>query len=143
MGTKLFGLLFIIIGLGSLVLSIKLYRDTSHFVKTALPTQGTVIENTRQGAPGTRIRYTPKVRFIVSGSSYEFVSLVGSNPASYTIGQPVSVLYTPGTPSNARINRFKDLWFGPLISLIIGLLFPVAGLLAFTKSSSITIHIKG
>lgn len=62
-----------------------------------------------------------------SGQRVEFQSSSGSNPASYSVGKIVSVLYRAGEPQSARINGFFSLWGAALIVGILGGVFSLVG----------------
>ena len=53
----------------------------------------------------------------------------GSNPASYEIGDEVTVLYEPEYPLDARIKSFESsalMWVLPAITGILGIAFLIA-----------------
>ena len=53
---------------------------------------------------------------------------ISSNPPSFQVGQEIDVLYEPGNPNNARINKWMDLYFVPVLLGGLGLVFGVAGI---------------
>ncbi len=74
--------------------------------------------------------YYPVVEYVSSDGKRHTVQLSeGSNPASYEIGDEVTVLYEPEHPLDARIKSFDSsalMWVLPVITGILGLAFLVA-----------------
>ena len=64
-----------------------------------------LIKSTSKGK--TSITYKPKVRFVTKkGQTVFFTANHSSNPPSYDLGEPVSVLYSPENPRWAIIKNF-------------------------------------
>lgn len=74
--------------------------------------------------------YYPVVEFRSSdGRSHSVELTEGSSPASYEVGEDVTVLYDPDHPLDARIKSFSSsllLWILPGITGILGISFLVA-----------------
>jgi hypothetical protein len=65
------------------------------------------------------ITYAPVFTFTADdGSAYTVSSNVSSNPPVFEPGQQVKVLYEKGSPTNAKIASFGQLW---MFSLIFGI----------------------
>lgn len=98
------------------------------FASSAHSTEGKVI-----GLSETRDHdgssYRPVVAYQVDGKTYEFTSSTGSNPASYSIGEKVQVLYAPAEPGKGRLDSLSENWLAPLIFLVIGGGLTIAGIL--------------
>ncbi len=97
--------------------AIYLYLDTSFFLKTAVKTNGRVIEIVRH--PHKNI-YTPKYRFSdEKGVTYTDVHNTYSRPPVYDMGEPVEVLYHPQFPQKSVIDdgSVHDYFFHALIFL--------------------------
>jgi hypothetical protein len=125
--TFLFGI-FLLIGLGLLGGAGYLVLDTRSDIARADTAGGTVIDliGERDSDGGTV--YYPHVRYVTrSGETVEFTASVGSSPPAFDVGEPVSVLYDPAAPQEARIDTFFQLWFGSLILGGTGLVFIVIG----------------
>jgi hypothetical protein len=45
--------------------------------------------------------------------------------ADFSIGQSVAVLYSPASPTEARLNQFDELWLGPSISALFGVILGI------------------
>lgn len=125
--TFLFGI-FLLIGLGLLGGAAYLVLDTRADIARAETAAGTVIDLIgRRDSDGDTIYY-PHVRYVTrSGETVEFTASVGSSPPAFDVGEPVSVLYDPAAPTEARIDSFFQLWFGAVILGGIGLVFIVIG----------------
>jgi hypothetical protein len=61
----------------------------------------------------------------------DFVSDVGSRPASYRVNDSVQVFYDPENPTKASINSFGSLWVLPLIFSGLGTVFFSIGIVPF------------
>ena len=74
--------------------------------------------------------YYPVVEYVSSDGKRHTVQLSeGSNPASYEVGDEVTVLYEPEHPMDARIKSFDSsalMWVLPGITGILGIAFLVA-----------------
>lgn len=72
--------------------------------------------------------YAPLVEYrAADGQTYTFVSSTSSNPPRYNPGEEVPVLYDPGDPYHARIDRWMETWFLPLLFGFVGLVFTGVG----------------
>jgi hypothetical protein len=119
-------LIFLFIGTGLLVGAYFLYQSTASFIEGAEEAPGTVINLSRSGSDEPT--YYPEVEFKTrEGQEVVFFSSTGSNPASYSVGEKVVVLYEPENPTNAEIKSFFSLWAGALIVGGIGVVFFLVG----------------
>jgi hypothetical protein len=120
--------IFLVIGLGLLAGSYFTFRHTRRFLQTAVPAPGVVVENIykesgtinqRQGrllSRGPSGSYYPHIRFrTTDGHEIGFVSGTGSSPPSYSVNQPVTVLYDPLQPDKAFLNSFGSLWGAAIV----------------------------
>jgi hypothetical protein len=97
------------------------YRTTRDFVRTAQQSTGVVVRMLRNGDA-----FYPRVRFSdAAGRFHEFNSKKIRSPPGYTAGEQVQVLYLPDAPETARIGRFSELWFAPVIFGAIGVALAV------------------
>lgn len=129
---------FTIVGFAMLAGALFAYNNTSSFLKEAVMTDGTVIELLASRSDNS-ITYRPVVQFLSEqGQLIEFVSSTGSNPASYSQGEQVKVLYLPMQPSDAKINGFFSLWGVAIILAGIGAVFFLtgAGIIVFVRLKS-------
>jgi hypothetical protein len=63
----------------------------------------------------------------VRGQTYEVRGTVGANPPAFRVGQTVTVYYDPQHPQTALIDTGKDLWLFPLVAIVMGTMFGLAG----------------
>ncbi|WP_419901204.1 DUF3592 domain-containing protein [Kiloniella sp.] len=123
------------IGLVLLVFALIWAYFTSEFIDSAQHATGKVtelvLERSSSGSSttsNTSYVYRPRVQFTSdSGEIIEFISSVGSNPASFAEGEIIEVLYDTEVPHNAQINSFFSLWFGPLLTGFLGVAFSLIG----------------
>lgn len=115
---KLVGVIFALVGAGLLVGSFFSFSSTKSFVASAASATGTVIENRYEQSSSTSSSrsssgsYYPFIKFSTeAGQEITFRGNVGSNPASFTVGEQVSIYYDPARPEEARLNTFFQLWF--------------------------------
>lgn len=136
-------------GLGLSACGVVLLLQRRAIIARSRLAEGTVVELQRWRAEGEYVRtrteegsrvqpkylYRPVVQFTTNrGRRVRFVAGVAMRPAPYQIGMRVPVLYEPGNPQQARINRFIDLWFYVLLLIGFGVFFVVMGLLGYTLS---------
>ncbi|KAF3888029.1 MULTISPECIES: DUF3592 domain-containing protein [Nostocales] len=97
------------------------------FVKKAISTQGTVINNLHDSTKSSN-SYYPLVKFTArTGETVVFESKVGSSSPKYTKGDRVEILYQPQKPNAAMINTWIHLWFFPIIFSTTGSLSVLIG----------------
>jgi len=118
---------FTVIGAGMLFGAYALYSSTSSFVDRAVETEGVVVDLILSRSSDSRAYYPVVVFQDSNGREVEFQSNSGSNPASYSRGERISVLYETSAPESARINGFFSLWGGAIIVGGLGLVFGLIG----------------
>lgn len=119
--------LFTLVGLAMLAGAFFIYSSTSIFLKHAETAEGIVVE-LLVSRTSDSITYRPLVEFIAqNGLVIEFAPTTGSNPARYSEGEQVEVLYLTERPSDAKINDFFSLWGVALILAAMGAVFFLAG----------------
>lgn len=59
--------------------------------------------------------YSPVIEFDANGQTYSFEGDNASYPPDYAVGEEVSVLYHPGNPNTAQINKWTERWLFPII----------------------------
>lgn len=117
----------LLIGVGMLSGAYATYSGTSSFVDRAVETDGTIVELILSRSSDSRAYYPVVVFQDASGREVEFQSNASSNPASYSLGTTVPVLYEPSAAEGARINSFFSLWGAAIIIGALGLVFTVVG----------------
>ena len=122
-------LIFVLVGLALIAGGIwMLYQrsDTSLLGERA---EGTVVRLIEKAEPGETPVIYPFFKFKAeNGKTYTVKGGVGSNPAAYTVGEKLSVVYDPDRPQDAHIDSFTELWLAPLVLLLMGFIFVLAGL---------------
>ena len=124
-----FALVFLGLGVLMLLGAALLWNNTRSFIARAQEATGTVVElrEVRDNDGGSST-WKPVVRFTAgSGRDITFAASFSSNPASYDVGESVTVLYLPSEPDQARIRGFGSLWLGATIVGGIGLVFALVG----------------
>ena len=120
--------LFGLVGIGMLVGGIFFFISTKQFVRTALRTQGTVVDLILRKNEDGRYTYAPKVTFTANnGDQYTFVSGASANPPAFDRGEIIEVLYLAENPQGAKINTLSTLYSLPLIMGGMGLVFSLIG----------------
>lgn len=121
---------FSILGFGMLALAVAIYQSDSEFVANAKSAVGVVTGFETHTSDG-KVYYQPVIQFTAEGEEHRFVSSVGSGAKAFQKGESVNLLYTPGAPEEAKIDRFFHLWGGALIVAIFGVFFFSIGALMF------------
>lgn len=126
---RLIGAIFFLIGLGFLIGSGIAFLSTKSFIRTAIETEGVVIEleyrESRDSDGSISRAYYPVVEFTPEGAGerIRFTSNTGSNPPAYREGDPIAVLYQPNNYYKVRIKSFFGLWGLSVIFLFMGAVF--------------------
>ena len=128
--------LFTIVGLGLLIGAFFIYKNNVAFIESAIETDGTVVELVRvRSSDSSSYYYKPVVNFKTeNGELTEFISSTGSNPASYSKGEQVKILYLATDPQSAKIKGFFSIWGAAIILGGIGCVFFLVGLTMFLTS---------
>lgn len=133
------GILFFGVGIVlSLYLLVPMARETIRINTVGVHTEGHIVSfetrvQTTNSTTGSRRKQSvavdhPQVSFTDSTRrEYTFTSGSGSSNSSYTIGDPVPVLYDPQNPHIARMNTFLDMWAGVLMISVLSLAFLLVG----------------
>lgn len=83
--------------------------------------------------------YYPVVEFNLPDGSPQHVQLSeGSWPPSYSVGEPVTILYDPGHPQDARIQSLSStllMWIVPGVTGFVGVAFLIAMVVVFKMQS--------
>ena len=139
---------FAVIGTGLSIGALFLYRSSSEYLERALRAEGEVVDLhlSRGSSSDDGPTYRPVVRFSMDdGAPREFTSSTGSNPASYSVGERVEVLYFEDSPQDAKINSFSDLWLGTLILGGLGATFFLIGggmILATMRATRLATYLR-
>lgn len=134
----LFAGIFVILGTVLLVWGIYRYSDLSNFLNVCKSTKGNIIEfiDLNKNRASERAFVLPKIKYVAPNEKeHEFLAGI-SIWDDYKIGTEVTVLYNPNKFSDAKIDTFADLYFIPILLLIIGFFF------VFVPIFTIYRHIK-
>lgn len=116
-----------------ILMSVYIFKNNIDFTQKAQISQGKVIM-VAVDKSGKSATYKPVVEFYDhKDNRIELVSLEGSNPPKYTVGDKVEILFNPEDPIDAKINSFSSIWGGVLIMAIIGIVFFVIGCISISK----------
>jgi len=125
----LLSIIFFLIGIGMLIGGIFAYRSNQQFLQSSLKSTGTVTGLDLKHSSDSS-SYYPVVQFrTLENQVINFKSSVGSNPASYQVGETVEVNYNPTNPNSAKINDFTSNWLTVLILGLMGSVFSFLGLI--------------
>lgn len=123
MSLRWFWGIFALIGLPFMLIGIWFGYDLYQFSKTALRTEGEVVDMVRNAKGST----APVVVFRArDGQTYEVMGDVFSSPPSYSIGETATIKYQPANPNNARIIDWT-IWLFPGIFGTLGTIFTALG----------------
>ena len=126
--TIIFSLVFGAVGFILVALAVFFWLRTRAFLETAQKAQGTVIRLV-YSSDSDGGGYSPVYTFrTMSGQVIEVTDNMSSNPPQFKEGQIIDVLYDPDDPSRARINKWFNLYFAPLLLGFLGLVFGGIGI---------------
>jgi Protein of unknown function (DUF3592) len=95
------------------------FRHASHN-RTCVSAEGTILELRVVRGKGGRFSYTPLFRFTADdGQTYMLVSNTASNPAGFTVGEHVKVIYQHGDPIHAEIDSLL-MWRLEIVLAVVG-----------------------
>ena len=132
----LFGLIFGFVGFILAALAVFFWLRTHAFLGTAQKARGTVIRLVYSYSPEGGGGYSPVYTFrTMSGQVVEVTDSLSSNPPQFKEGQIINVLYDPENPNRARINKWFNLYFVPLLLGFLGLIFGGIGIAVIAAST--------
>jgi hypothetical protein len=121
-------------GAGSLALGVHESRALLRLEASGTRASGLVTSLMASRSGNGAITYHPVVRYTDdSGRTFAFRDSMGSNPPLYHVGEPVRVLYPPGEPSRAVIDRGVWNWAPSAILYLLGGALVSAGLAAWRR----------
>jgi len=122
---RIIGALILLTGVIPGALAVFFYLRTSSFIENAEIADGVVTEIEHSGDT-----YHPVFSFRdAKGDEHEIHSSVGSNPPSHQKGEKVRVYYDPQNPTDACLDSFFSLWFGPVICGALAVVPTILGVL--------------
>lgn len=122
------GIVFPLVGLLLAAIALFIFVRTRLFIGRSQEVKGTVVRMVySSGSDGGG--YAPIFRFkTIEGTMIEVGDNLHSNPPQFREGQVVDVLYDPQNPQNARIKKWMNLYFVPLLLGGMGLIFGGVGI---------------
>ncbi len=120
---------FVIMGCVMFYYGIYLYNKISALRSNGVVTKGIILRFELRGASSSDKDklVIPIVQFhTADGTEITFEGSIDNQSLLQNLcdsGDPVEVVYDPKNPSDAKINTFAELWFAPLILLVIGAAF--------------------
>lgn len=141
--TRFGGVLLLLIGLGFLTGAGWLTVSSIRFKATAESTVGTIVKFERHTSTSTTRRgrwrhptttWAPVFEFAdANGETQRVTSSYSTSVTTRQVGDKVPVLYARGVPHDARIDSFASFWLGPLICLLMALVFSTFGIVMVRK----------
>jgi len=130
-----FGSIFGFVGFILITLAVFFLLRTRAFISRSRQTQATITQMiySRDEDGGG---YIPEFRFrTLEGQEIEVRGSLRTNPPQFKVGQVIEVLYDPDNPQNARIKKWFNLYFVPMLLGFLGLLFGSIGIGAIVAST--------
>jgi hypothetical protein len=120
-------LLLLVAGFFLLRLSVSRASTSIHLKREGAAGPGHVTGSVTTTGKGGKTMYAPIVDFVtLAGEKITFQSSM-YRPSPLPPGKPLTVLYQPANPHEARIDSFGELWGLPLVTFAGGLMLVVAG----------------
>ncbi len=122
------GLVFLGVGLFLLRYAWQTNANGQGYESLTRQTTGTVVALDRHDYRNRRSTYAPIVTYQVAGQTYRITNELATSPASYSVGESVTVRYKPTQPGLSRIDSFASRWLLLLIAAGAGSLLTLVGL---------------
>lgn len=123
------GIVFSLVGLLLAAIGAFIFFRTRAFISRSQEVKGTIVRMVYSSSSDGG-GYSPVFRFnTIEGRSVEVADKLASNPPQFKEGEVVDVLYDPQDPSHARIKKWMNLYFAPLLLGGMGLIFGGVGVL--------------
>ena len=126
------GIVFSLVGGLLALIGMFLFIRTRIFIGKAQEAKGTVIQmvySRTSSSSGSGGGYAPVYQFrTLDGQSIVIQDSLSSNPPRFQVGQEIDVLYESGNPQKARINKWMNLYFAPVLLGCMGLIFGGVGI---------------
>ena len=126
------GIVFSLVGGLLALIGVFLFIRTRIFIGNAQEAKGTVIQmvySRTSSSSGSGGGYAPVYQFkTLDGQNIVIQDSLSSNPPRFQVGQEIDVLYESGNPQKARINKWMNLYFVPVLLGGMGLIFGGVGI---------------
>ncbi len=141
-GAKILGIIFVLVGGSFAFFGVNQYFAAKHLADVGVKVPGTVIRidqktETSHDSNGTHTSttYRPVVSYALQdGEEKEYASNTWRSPNPFKVGQTVEMIYDPVDASKVAINTAGEMYLMPLLMAGFGLIFVIAGLIAFIQS---------
>jgi len=126
------GIVFSLVGGLLALIGVFLFIRTRIFIGNAQEVKGTVIQMVYRRTSSSSSSgggYAPVYQFrTLDGQNIVVQDSLSSNPPRFQVGQEIDVLYESGNPQKARINKWMNLYFMPVLLGGMGLIFGGVGM---------------
>ena len=121
------GIVFSLVGGLLALIGVVLFIRTRTYISQAQRVKGTVIKMVYSTSNGGG--YAPVYQFkTLDGQNIVIQDSLSSNPPRFQVGQEIDVLYESENPQKARINKWMNLYFVPVLLGGMGLIFGGVGI---------------
>jgi hypothetical protein len=123
------GIVFSLLGGLLVLIGVFLFFRTKMFIGKAQEVKGTVIQLVFSQGSEDGGGYSPVYQFkTLEGQDIMVQDSLSSNPPGFKVGQEIQVLYDPENPRKARIKKWMNLYFMPVLFGGLGLIFGGVGI---------------
>jgi hypothetical protein len=121
------GIVFPLVGLLLVAIAVFIFVRTRSFIGSSQEVKGKVVRNVyRSSSDGGG--YAPVFGFTtIDGRYIEVEDKLESNPPQFREGEVLDILYDPQNPSHARVKKWMNLYFTPLLLGGMGVVFGGVG----------------
>jgi hypothetical protein len=121
------GIVFPLVGLLLVAIAVFIFVRTRSFIGSSQEVKGKVVRNVyRSSSDGGG--YAPVFGFTtIDGRYVEVEDKLESNPPQFREGEVLDILYDPQNPSRARVKKWMNLYFTPLLLGGMGVIFGGVG----------------
>jgi hypothetical protein len=120
--------IFWLIGLGTIVFGGYIAFQNRLLLSEGQTTSGVVIDFHLGNNDNNNTVYTPIFQYTVAGQSYQMRGDGSTDPARFSVGDSVELIYLPSDPEVVRRNSVFDLYGSPALLFIFGGVFTLSGL---------------
>ena len=125
------GIVFSLVGGLLALIGVFLFIRARIFIGKAQEAKGMVIQmvySRTSSSSGSGGGYAPVYQFrTLDGQTIVIQDSLSSNPPRFQVGQEINILYESGNPQKARINKWMNLYFAPVLLGGMGLIFGGVG----------------
>ncbi len=123
------GIIFGLVGGLTALIGVFLFIRTRIFIGKAQEVKGTVIQMVYSHSSEGGGSYSPLYQFrTLEGQTIVVQDSLSSNPPLFQAGQEINVLYESENPQKARIKKWMNLYFVPVLLGGLGLVFGGVGI---------------